>query len=374
MSERPTLAIGLMSGTSLDGVDAALVRLEGPTHASLLSFVTRPYSAKERAELRAALDPAGTLGASALARLHVRIAEWSAEAVQILLDQARVPTSDVSFIAFPGQTIWHEPPLVTWQLGEPAILAEQFGVRVVSGFRPRDVAAGGQGAPLVPMADVLLFAAPEAPRVLLNLGGMANLTYVPRRAQEEGVLAFDTGPGVAIIDAVARLVDRRRSYDRDGKLAAQGTVDEALVEELLADPFFAAPPPKSTGRERFGDAYARALHERAPGFHGVATAVELTARSVSRAVGRWVPAPAEVVASGGGCHHPGLMASLERHLAAQPGAPPLRRFDELFFPGDAKEAVAFALLGYLTLHGQPGNVPAATGASGSRVLGTVTPA
>jgi anhydro-N-acetylmuramic acid kinase len=223
------------------------------------------------------------------------------------------------------------------------------------------------------MADVLLFAAPDAPRVLLNLGGMANLTYVPRRGQEEGTLAFDTGPGVAVIDAVARLVDQRRSYDRDGKLAAQGTVDEALVEELLADPFFAAPPPKSTGRERFGDGYARALHQRAPGFDGVATAVELTARSVARAVGRWVPVPAEVVASGGGCHHPGLMASLERHLARQPGAPALRRFDQLFFPGDAKEAVAFALLGYLTLHGQPGNVPAATGASGPRVLGTITP-
>ena len=134
------------------------------------------------------------------------------------------------------------------------------------------------------------------------------------------------------------------------------------------------PPPKSTGRERFGDSYARALHERAPGFDGVATAVELTARSVARAVGRWVPGSAEVVASGGGCHHPGLMAALERHLAAQPGAPPLRRFDHLFFPGDAKEAVAFALLGYLTLHGQPGNVPAATGAGGSRVLGSITPA
>nr|MBA3258016.1 anhydro-N-acetylmuramic acid kinase [Gemmatimonadales bacterium] len=145
MSEPPTLAVGLMSGTSLDGVDAALVRLEGPTHATLLSFVTRPYTNGERAELRAALDPAGQGGAPALARLHVRIAEWAAETVQILLAQARVPASDLSFIAFPGQTIWHEPPLVTWQLGEPAILAEQFGVRVVSGFRPRDVAAGGQG-------------------------------------------------------------------------------------------------------------------------------------------------------------------------------------------------------------------------------------
>jgi anhydro-N-acetylmuramic acid kinase len=223
------------------------------------------------------------------------------------------------------------------------------------------------------MADVLLFAAPDAPRVLLNLGGMANLTYVPRRSEEHGVLAFDTGPGVAVIDGVARLVDPRRSYDRDGRLAAQGSPDEAVLAELLADPWFAAPPPKSTGREKFGDAYAVALHRRVPGVHGVATAVELTARSVAAAVGRWLPGSAEVVASGGGCHHPGLMAALERRLAVLPGTHPLRRFDELFFPGDAKEAVAFALLGYLALHGQPGNLPAATGASGPRVLGTITP-
>jgi anhydro-N-acetylmuramic acid kinase len=263
---------------------------------------------------------------------------------------------------------------VTWQLGEPAVLAERFGVRVVSGFRPRDVAAGGQGAPLVPMADVLLFAAADRPRVLLNLGGMANITYVARRAEEDGVLAFDTGPGVAVLDGVARLVDRRRSFDRDGLIAAQGEVDHSVLAELLADPFFAAPPPKSTGRERFGDAYARELHRRVPGPDGVATAVELTARTVSDAVGRWVPGDAEVVVSGGGCHHPGLMAALQRGLDALPGCHPLRRFDELFFPGDAKEAVAFALLAYLTLHGQPGNVPAATGAAGPRVLGAVTPA
>ena len=370
MSERATLAVGLMSGTSLDGMDAALVRLEGPTHVQLLDFVTRPYGDDERAELRRALAGGD---APSLARLHVRIAEWAAEAVETLLAQAQVPASELALIAFHGQTIWHEPPTVTWQLGEPAILAERFGVRVVSGFRSRDVAAGGQGAPLVPMADVLLFASPDAPRVLLNLGGMANLTYVPRRAQEEGVLAFDTGPGVALMDALARQVDQRRSYDRDGHIAARGTPDETVLRELLADPFFAAPPPKSTGRERFGAGYAAALAARVPGADGVATAVELTARTVASAVGRWTPRGTEVVASGGGVHHPGLMAAIQAHLEAA-GGYPLRLFSDLFFPGDAKEAVAFALLGYLTLRGQPGNIPAATGASGPRVLGTVTPA
>jgi len=374
MTKRPTLAVGLMSGTSLDGVDAALVRIDGPTQATLLDFLTRPYTDDERTELRGALNPSGSAGTRGLARLHVRLAEWSAEAVQALLVQSRTPASELTLIAFPGQTVWHEPPVVTWQLGEPAVLAERFGVRVVSGFRARDVAAGGQGAPLVPMADVLLFASPDGPRVLLNLGGMANLTYVPRRADEAGVLAFDTGPGVAIIDGVARLVDGRRSYDRDGAIAARGTPREEVLAELLADPFFATLPPKSTGRERFGDGYARALHQRVPGPDGVATAVELTARSVAAAIRQWVPARVEVVASGGGCHHPGLMTSLQRHLETSPGCHGLRRFDDLFFPGDAKEAVAFALLGYLTLHGQPGNVPAATGASGPRVLGSVTPA
>lgn len=370
MTERPTLAVGLMSGTSLDGMDAALVRFEGPTHAALLEFVTRPYTEDERALIRGALDGAT---APALARLHVKVAEWAAEAVQAVLLRGGVPASELSLIAFPGQTIWHEPPVVTWQLGEPAILAEQFGVRVVSGFRARDVAAGGQGAPLVPMADVLLFAAAGAPRILLNLGGMANLTYVQRRAEEDGVLAFDTGPGVALIDATARMVDRSLSYDRDGVLAARGTPNGQLLAALLEDPFFAASPPKSTGRERFGDQYARALYDRSPGPDAVATAVELTARTVADAVGRWTPCGVEVVASGGGCHHPGLMAALAKHLDSR-GGHPLRRFDELFFPGDAKEAVAFALLGYLTLHGQPGNLPAATGAGGSRVLGAVTPA
>ncbi len=367
MTERPTLFVGLMSGTSLDGMDAAVVRFRGPTSAELISFVCREYTAPERAALRQAMN-----GASApeLARLHVQLGEWAAEAAEASMDAARVPASALDGIAFHGQTIWHEPPLVSWQLGEAAVLAERFGRPVINNFRARDVAAGGQGAPLVPVADVLLFGAVDHPRVLLNLGGMANLTYVPRRAAEEGVIAFDTGPGVALIDGLTRLVNPSLPFDRDGALAAQGKPDEALLAELLADGFFHEPPPKSTGRERFGDAAARALHNRLPGSNGVATAVELTARSVSRAIHQWVPGTPEVVASGGGVRHPGLMKALARELGAER---PLRRFDELFFPGDAKEAVAFALLGYLTMHGQPGNVPRATGAAGARVLGSITP-
>lgn len=369
MTERPTLAIGLMSGTSLDGVDAALVRFEGPTHCDLVHFITRPYAAAERDQILSAIAAGG---ARDLALLHTRLAEWSAEAVEELLASAHTRATEVSFIAMHGQTIWHEPPAVSWQLGEPAVLAERFGVRVASNFRARDVAAGGQGAPLVPAADVLLFGHSEHPRVLLNIGGMANLTYVPRRAVEAGAFAFDTGPGVALIDAVARMVDPSLRYDVDGQLARRGVVCPEAFHRLLADPYFAAPPPKSTGRERFGLPLAQQLFREAPGPDAVATAVELTAQTIAVSIARWVPGTPEVVASGGGMHHPVLAARLETLLDER--RQPLRRFDELFFNGDAKEAVAFALLGYLTMHGQPGNLPGATGALAQRVLGQITPA
>lgn len=369
MTERPTLAVGLMSGTSVDGMDAALVRLAGPTQCELIHHLSRPYSGPERDLILAAIGQ-GT--ARDLARLHVRLAEWAGEATELLLAESHTRASELGFIAMHGQTVWHEPPAVSWQLGEPAVLAERFGVRVVSNFRARDVAAGGQGAPLVPIADVLLFGHPEHPRVLLNLGGMANVTYVPRRALEAGAFAFDTGPGMVLVDAVARLVEPALSYDAEGLLARRGRVRSATLERLLSDPFFAAPPPKSTGRERFGPALAQEIHRAAPGADGVATAVELTARTVDEALARWVAGPVEVVGSGGGMHHPVLVERLRALLGAR-GAR-LVGFDELFFSGDAKEAVAFALLGYLTIHGQPGNVSAATGAAGPRVLGQVTPA
>lgn len=360
-----------MSGTSLDGVDAALVRFDGPTHARLLGFESRPYSAAEREQILTAIAAGG---ARELALLHVRLSEWAAEAVEAVLATTHTRASELSFIASHGQTIWHEPPAVSWQLGEPAVLAERFGVRVVHNFRARDVAAGGQGAPLVPMADLLLFGAADHPRVLVNLGGMANVTWVPRRTEEHGALAFDTGPGMAVVDAVAALVQPGLAMDTDGMLAAQGRVDETVLQELLADPFFQSPPPRSTGRERFGADYARRLHQRLPGPDGVATAVALTAHSLVDACRRWLPGAPEFLVSGGGAGHPGLLDLLRRELALLPGTPMLERFDAHFFRGDAKECVAFALLGYLAIHGQPGNLPAATGAQGPRVLGQVTPA
>jgi anhydro-N-acetylmuramic acid kinase len=366
MTERSSLIVGLMSGTSLDGMDAALVRFTGPTHAELLGFTHLPYTKDFRSRIGSAIHDGGT---RELALLHTAVASWAVEAVSELLAQTHQPASALDGIAIHGQTIWHEPPAVTWQLGEPAVLAETFGVRVVSNFRPRDVAAGGQGAPLVPIADVLLFGA-DHPRVLLNIGGMANLTYVQRKAVDEGAFAFDTGPGMAVIDELARRVDPSLPYDLEGRIAAAGRCNEIFLRELLSDPFFSAPPPKSTGRERFGLPFVRGLAQRLPGPDGVATAVELTARTIARGLDDWVPPADDVVVSGGGRLHPGVMGALRSHLAGRT----LRAFDDVFFSGDAKEAVAFALLGYLTIHGQPGNLPAATGAKGRRVLGAITPA
>lgn len=369
MSESPVLAIGLMSGTSLDGMDAALVRISGPTRIELLSFAHRPYASHERARIEAVLA-GGPI--AEVARLHAALPIWAAEAVDAVLLNGHHRADQLGFIAFPGQTIWHEPPVVTLQLGAAAVLAERFGVRVVHDFRSRDVAAGGQGAPMVPMIDALCFGSESAPRVLLNIGGMANATFVSRRTSLDGVVAADSGPGMAIIDAIARLVDPDLPYDAGGALSERGKVRGNVLEELLADPFFALSPPKSTGREHFGADYAARLHRRVAGPDGVRTALMLTVESIAAFCEHHLPAAPEVVASGGGTHHPVLMRELAARLSRRGTV--LRRFDELFFTGDAKEAVAFAMLGWLSIHGQPGNLPAVTGAAGMRVLGSVTPA
>jgi anhydro-N-acetylmuramic acid kinase len=369
-----TLAIGLMSGTSLDGVDAALVRIGPRARVTLMAFLSDPYPADER---RRILETITHGGARELADLNVWLGERFAGVVKRLLRQAHVAPGEVTLIASHGQTVWHEPGRATLQLGDPAVLAERFGVTVVSDFRSRDVAAGGQGAPLVPIADALLFGHPRAPRALLNIGGMANVTWVPCRGTVDGVLAFDTGPGIAVLDAVVRAVRPDLPFDVDGALAAQGRAQDAVVDELLAHPFFAQRPPKSTGRELFGEEFAARLSERtralAPGATPadvIATALALTVRSIAGQLGCWLPpGGAELLVSGGGARNPTLM----RDLAARLPAWKVRPFTNAFFDGDAKEAVAFAFLGWLTLQRKAGNVPAATGARGPRVLGRTTP-
>ncbi|MGH7648966.1 MAG: anhydro-N-acetylmuramic acid kinase [Gemmatimonadaceae bacterium] len=371
------ILVGLMSGTSADGITAAVVRVVPgageAVAAELLAHVTCGYSDAQRERLLAAVER-GT--PAEYCRLAFDLGAWLADAALAAIDAAHVTPARVRAIASHGHTIWHQPPTSTWQLGEASIIAERTGIDVVSNFRVRDVAAGGQGAPLVSIADRMLFASPNAWRALQNLGGIGNVSVVPPNGAQGTVRGFDTGPGCAVIDGVTRVLAPHLPYDVDGALARAGQPVRAVVDELLGEPFFQQPPPKSTGRELFDRAYIMRLVERcrvgrASVSDTVATAVLLTARSVGLALRQFVREPvADLVLSGGGARNPALVDA----IAAEVAPLTVRRFDELFFAGDAKEAVAFALLGWLHLARRPGNVVSVTGARAPRVLGTLTPA
>jgi anhydro-N-acetylmuramic acid kinase len=375
--------IGLMSGTSLDGIDAAIVRFEGTPDDlrwTLEAFHSTPYSAEQRRSIHDAIVAGGAAG---LCVLHARLGEWLADAALDACERAGRRTDEVDLIGSHGQTVWHEPPRAgergaTLQLGCAATIAERTGIDVISDFRSRDVAAGGHGAPLVPWIDRALFALPGGARVLLNIGGMANLTRVPPRGAKQPVLAFDTGPGNALIDAAVELATGgAETFDRDGARAASGTADEALLAELLAHPWFAAAPPRSTGREVFGRPYVEALVARRPIAGDVAwndlaaTLTEFTVRTIADAVRRWVLplGAAELVVTGGGARNPRIVQGLAAALAPLP----VRTGEAIGIDPDAKEALAFAALAWAHAHGVAGNVPEATGASGPRVLGSRTP-
>ena len=379
------LVVGLMTGTSADAVDAALVRLRGlgsETRHTLVAYRETPLESPLRREI---LEVAGaaSLPPERLMKLDAALGERYAAAVFELLAEAGADPRAVAAIGSHGQTVRHLPrangsAALTLQLGSAAILAERTGIAVVSNFRVRDAAAGGEGAPLVPLADWWLFGSASESRVLLNLGGMANVTYLPRKATLDQVLAFDTGPGNAVLDALVSLGSGgAKRHDAGGERAARGKVSEPLLDELLADPFFAQPPPRSTGRERFGEHYAITLQKlgHSMGLADddlLATGVELTAAAVAMAIERFL-APRggvdAVYASGGGVANSALMRAIARRVA------PVRfaRLDVLGVPPSAKEALAFAFLAHLTLSGLPGNVPGATGAAHPVVLGTITP-
>ena len=376
--------VGLMSGTSLDGISAAVVRFKEQTPNAklhtpsgvaydLLAFSVSEYSKDSRERMLAAMQK-GT--AEEYCRLGFDLGEWLAEAAIAVLAEAGVSRSDVRAIGTHGQTLWHVPLHSTWQIGETAVIAERLGIDVVGDFRVRDVAAGGQGAPLVPIADALLFSASHW-RALQNIGGIGNVTVVPPNGAMEGVRAFDTGPGVGVIDAVVKTLRPDMRFDKDGELARAGRPVEEVLDELLAHPYFAAPPPKSTGRELFTPDYVAQLVKRCRAVRVgcrdediIATATALTARSIADAYRRFMPEPiSEVLASGGGAKNKFLLESIARLVAPMK----VRVFDEVFFDGEAKEAVAFALLAKLFVDGRAGNVPTATGAKGPRILGKLTP-
>jgi anhydro-N-acetylmuramic acid kinase len=378
------IVAGIMSGTSADGINVAIVRVLGRglrTRFELLAHEQYPYPAAVRRSVLAMMNaPAATV--ADLARLNFLLGELYADAVN---KTARKHRLKLDLIGCHGQTLYHqgEPAAflgrkiaVTWQTGEGAILAARAGVPVVSDFRPADMAAAGKGAPLVPFLDYLLYRDRRHGRIVQNIGGIANLTAIPPNAKPEQVVAFDTGPGNMVIDAVTERLFSR-PYDRDGRIAARGRVLETVVSEFLRMPFFRRPPPRTAGREEFGREFAaRFLRRcgRARGEDVIAAATALTAWSIADALRRFVVRGKrhfqDFIASGGGANNRTLMRMIEEELT--PLGLRLRSSDEFGLPGEAKEAAAFALLAYQTWRREPSNIPSATGARRAAVLGKVS--
>jgi len=378
--EKAHLVVGLISGTSMDGIDAALVRVQ-ETDKSLqvetLAFRSTPYPPDVQAQLVRTLR--GETNVAEICHLNFLFAE---AAIQ-LMQEAQVKPTELLCIASHGQTVWHQPDPIEWQgravrstlqIGEPAVIAERTGVTTVGDFRVADVAAGGQGAPLVPFMDYLLFRHPTEGRVLLNIGGIANLTAIPANASPEQVIAFDTGPGNVLINVAMEIASGgTHRYDPEGSFAQRHPVREEWLNALLQHPYFAQPPPKSTGRETFGEAMVRHLLRRYRVSNVellVPTLTELTARTIADAIRRFVRPKMEatrLIVSGGGVHNRTLMRRLGELLPEFT----VETTDRYGIHPDAKEAVAFAVLGYQRMYRRVNNLPPATGASHPVVMGKV---
>jgi anhydro-N-acetylmuramic acid kinase len=377
--------VGLMAGTSADGVDAVLVKIRGSGHAltvSLRAFVSCAYPASLQHRL---LDAATRGTAADICHLNVVLGEWFARAALRVIRQAGLKPSRVHLIGSHGQTIHHQPNPIeepglgairsTLQIGEPAVIAERTGITTVADFRPRDMAVGGQGAPLTPYVHYVLLRDATRSRLIVNLGGIANATYLPAGQSLDRVQAFDTGPGNMVIDGlVRRLTKGQAAMDRSGRLAAKGTVSVDLLAWLLAHPYFKRPPPKSTGREDFGDGFVDRLLAARPA-RGLsledllATCTLLTAITVGSAR-QWLTGPVdEVIVGGGGVRNRTLM-----HFLSSVFSPvPVRSLDSLGWDSRAFEAVAFAVLAYQTVRGECANVPSVTGATRPVILGATIP-
>jgi anhydro-N-acetylmuramic acid kinase len=379
---RPMIVAGVMSGTSADGVNVALVRLQGRglrTRLQLLAHGEFPYPPRIRSAVLAAMNSTRASVAD-LARLNFRLAEVYADAVRVT---ARESGFACDLIGCHGQTIYHQgdprPYLgraisATWQTGEGSVLAERLQVPVVSDFRPADMAAGGKGAPLVPFLDYLLFRHARRGRILQNIGGIGNLTAIPAGATPEQVIAFDTGPGNMVIDALAKELFGK-PFDRDGALAARGMANRRVLAALLRAPFFRRTPPRTAGREQFGREFVSRFLRlcRGLGKHDmIATATALTAESIAASV-RTLSQEVrfhDFFVSGGGTRNGSLMRMLADRLAGFKMR--ISTTDEQGLPSEAKEAVAFAVLAYQTWHRQPSNVPSATGAVRPAILGKLS--
>lgn len=378
---RGTLALGIMSGTSADGIDVALVRA-AERSASLESFASFPFPRGiQSAILR--LAEGRPVRTEEISQMNFLLGEVFADAALAACKKFRVAASQIDVIGSHGQTVFHQGTPAsfngrriasTLQIGDPSVIANRTGITTVGDFRPADIAAGGQGAPLVPFVDYMLYRHARIGRVALNIGGIANVTVIPARATLEDVFAFDTGPGNMVIDALVRHYTReRKRFDRNAGLATRGSLLPGLLRSLLADEYFSHRPPKTAGREQYGEKYAARLlshraARRAKPEDVVRTATILTALSIVDAFHRFIAPKAkigELIVSGGGARNPLLMAQLESGLSGVT----VRDAGELGVPADAKEAFAFAVLACETLRKRPANVPGATGAKKAVVLG-----
>ena len=392
MTVRPMIVAGVMSGTSADGIDVAVVQIapmKGRTGATrpkltLLAHEGFRYPASLRAAVLAAMNARSTSTAE-LARLNWRLGIAYADAVKATIDRHKI---SLDLIGCHGQTLYHQARAAsyagksfacTWQLGEASLIAAEIGVPVVSNFRPADMSAGGQGAPLVSMLDYVLFADPKRGRVLQNIGGIANMTAMPAACTADALIAFDTGPGNMVMDALTQELFNK-PYDRNGAIAGRGQVLDPVVEKMLRNPYFAMKPPRTAGREEFGREYAAKFLaacqriSRKPE-DALATATALTAQSIARSFEQFVlnkiqGKPVDYIVSGGGARNKTLMSMLSARL--EPLGCKVTTIESFGFPAEAKEAAAFALLAWLTWHRLPGNVPAATGAKRAAILGQIT--
>ena len=382
------LVLGMMSGTSADGIDVALARISGaPPSLSvkLLGHTSVKFPDALRKEILRVAEQQ-PISAGALSQLNFRLGGLFADATLAACRRFRVSPKRISLIGSHGQTIFHRgkpapyfgaPTPSTLQIGEPSVIAARTGIPTVGDFRPADMALGGQGAPLVPYVDYLLYRHAKLGRVSLNLGGIANITVLPRAAKPQQVFAFDTGPANMLIDAlVAHFTRGRQRFDKNAQLAAQGRSNPALLDELMRDPYLKLAPPKSTGREYYGHAYVKkiltlGLRYRATPNDLIRAATIFTTLSIVEALNRFVLRKTKInqlIVSGGGAHNPLILAQLSAALPGIEVVPSSR----LGVPEDAKEAFAFALLAYETFHQRPANLPSATGARGPAILGKIS--
>jgi anhydro-N-acetylmuramic acid kinase len=387
MAAKSMLVLGLMSGTSADGIDVALAQISGAPpdlQTKLLGHAAFSHPANLRAEILRIAE-GKTVSSSELSQLNFRLGEAFAEAALAACKKFRVSPRKIALIGSHGQTIFHQgqpiaflarPTASTLQIGDPSLITARTGITTIGDFRPADIALGGQGAPLVPYADYLLFRSAKIGRVALNIGGIANFTVIPAAAKPSQVVAFDTGPGNMLIDAlVSHFTGGRQRFDKDARLARAGRAIPAILNDLMRDPYLREAPPKSTGREYYGEAYVKRIlalgrrHRAAP--NDVIRCVTLfTALSIADALHRFVlprTKISQLIVSGGGAHNPLILAQL---AALLPGIE-LLTTAALGVPEAAKEAYAFALLAYETFHRRPSNLPSATGARGPAILGKI---